>query len=368
MGNACRCPIENSPEALGALVPSLTVIGSDDLGGSLFDDKEVEYEGGARYIGQMVGGLRHGLGRHEDPEWVYEGQWRMGRQDGKGEMLWNNGNRYQGQFVDNEFSGCGHMRWFAEGVSYRGQYVADLKHGHGVFTWADGRTYDGEWVRGLRWGRAVVTEGNGCRREALWENDVRVRTNPHAGAVAPAHQPGAPSARDPCAAAAAGRCMTLHMCRPPCDDVQEQRRSELNIVRSTSVPKSAVPADHFELHVDRCAGRPGGQYSSSDDVSFSSPGPSREARSATPRRSPLTARQLWGSEQVYVDAPGQRLLALTSDKLHADSADKASKSRRVRPALPTSEAAARGSDQGVYSAPRSGRGSGGARPRRRSLP
>ena len=43
-----------------------------------------------------------------------------------------------------------------DGRIYKGQYVADMKDGHGVFTWPDGRKYDGQWSKGKQHGRAKV--------------------------------------------------------------------------------------------------------------------------------------------------------------------------------------------------------------------
>jgi len=43
--------------------------------------------------------------------------------------------------------GYGEFKW-ADGRVYKGEYVADKKHGKGVFKWADGRMYDGEWKDG----------------------------------------------------------------------------------------------------------------------------------------------------------------------------------------------------------------------------
>lgn len=190
MGNAAAnrcatCPCQAKvEETFNDFVPSFSALspGLTQVPTTVFDNREVVYADGSRYIGQMVGDMRHGAGRQLSSEWAYNGQWRMDKQDGRGELSWDNGNRYEGQFVDNQFSGHGHMHWQEEDMSYEGQYVADLKHGHGTFRWADGRTYVGEWVQGMRWGKAVVTEKDGQQREAMWEKDVRARPDSGSGA------------------------------------------------------------------------------------------------------------------------------------------------------------------------------------------
>ncbi len=39
------------------------------------------------------------------------------------------------------------------GSKYEGEYVNDLKHGNGKYTYANGDVYDGEWQNGLRDGK-----------------------------------------------------------------------------------------------------------------------------------------------------------------------------------------------------------------------
>ena len=40
----------------------------------------------------------------------------------------------------------------ADGRSYTGEYVQDMKDGYGVFTWPDGRQYKGGWKNGKQHG------------------------------------------------------------------------------------------------------------------------------------------------------------------------------------------------------------------------
>eukprot|EP00439_Symbiodinium_sp_Y106_P058898 s3318_g8.t1 len=49
-------------------------------------------------------------------------------------------------------------------MCYEGEYLDDMKHGMGKFTWADGRCYDGEWQQGKRHGRGAYTTAEGDYR------------------------------------------------------------------------------------------------------------------------------------------------------------------------------------------------------------
>ena len=81
----------------------------------------------AIYVGQMIDGLRHGLGimKYRNGR-QYEGNWQEDLRDGKGFERYPNGNTYFGHFKTGK------------------------AHGNGVYTWANGEVYDGEWDQGLK--------------------------------------------------------------------------------------------------------------------------------------------------------------------------------------------------------------------------
>ena len=35
-----------------------------------------------------------------------------------------------------------------EGRTYKGEFLNDLKHGHGCYSWPNGSTYEGSWQNG----------------------------------------------------------------------------------------------------------------------------------------------------------------------------------------------------------------------------
>lgn len=42
---------------------------------------------------------------------------------------------------------------YNDGESYEGQWLDDTKHGNGLFIWKDGSSYEGIWYHNLRNGR-----------------------------------------------------------------------------------------------------------------------------------------------------------------------------------------------------------------------
>ena len=59
------------------------------------------------------------------------------------------------------FHGFGVYTW-ADGSTYKGQWMNGLQHGKGVYTcWA--HTYEGEWKNGEKHGKGVLTSKNGMK-------------------------------------------------------------------------------------------------------------------------------------------------------------------------------------------------------------
>jgi hypothetical protein len=74
----------------------------------------------------------------------YEGDWKDGKEHGRGVLVFVNGDRYEGEFRDGK------------------------PHGRGVYVTADGDRYEGEWKDGERTGRGVLLLASGDKREGDW--------------------------------------------------------------------------------------------------------------------------------------------------------------------------------------------------------
>jgi len=77
-----------------------------------------------------------------------------------GILYYNNGNRYEGDWVDDKKKGKG-ICYYANGSKYEGQWKDSKKSGQGyfievkigVFYYNNGRRYEGAWEDGKRNGR-----------------------------------------------------------------------------------------------------------------------------------------------------------------------------------------------------------------------
>ena len=85
----------------------------------------------------------------------YEGSYVNSMKHGNGIFTWANGSYFHGQFVEDKLSGEGLMR-FTDGRQYIGTWDMNEMHGEGVFTWPDGRWYEGKYYYGRKNGPGIM--------------------------------------------------------------------------------------------------------------------------------------------------------------------------------------------------------------------
>ena len=114
------------------------------------------YPSGNRYDGEWQNDLKHGEGTMQwnTTDEVYTGTWSEGKQSGRGEHIWLGQrtkvgqtqrqmcNRYVGYWKNGLRHGGG-VFYFANGSRYVGDFFENMKHGNGVYTFPDGRVYEG---------------------------------------------------------------------------------------------------------------------------------------------------------------------------------------------------------------------------------
>lgn len=153
---------------------------------NLLEDKK-------KYSGQWENDHFHGFGKLViEGKVVYKGifedgmltkgkaKWQNGNtfigvfdktQPAIGQLIYSNGDFYEGQLKKNQKSGKGTMVW-ANGDTYKGNWLADLQHGKGTFLSEDGNEYVGSWVKGKR-------EGTGYEKSdtslSMWKNNKKIK-------------------------------------------------------------------------------------------------------------------------------------------------------------------------------------------------
>ena len=62
----------------------------------------------------------------------------------QGELFLRKGDRLQGEWKDDHFSGSGNIQFF-NGNFYEGEWKNNIPHGFGAMKYNDGSVYNGQW-------------------------------------------------------------------------------------------------------------------------------------------------------------------------------------------------------------------------------
>ncbi|KAF4694833.1 phosphatidylinositol-4-phosphate 5-kinase-like protein 1 [Perkinsus olseni] len=115
------------------------------------------YQGNEKYEGDWVYGKREGHGRFTYSDGaVYDGQWVDDHIQGYGVSHFASGNSYEGNWENGRINGTGKLK-YNNGDVYEGEWHDGKMHGHGVYRYAEGDVYDGEWREDKRHGKGTVT-------------------------------------------------------------------------------------------------------------------------------------------------------------------------------------------------------------------
>lgn len=128
------------------------------------------WDNGNKYVGNWDYGQMHGQGTFT---WsngaVYKGSFHKGVRQGTGRYTFASGAWYEGDFVGGKFHGQGTYHW-TSGDVYVGQWKDDVRTGRGKLTFADGAWYEGDFVDGKFQGTGTRVYSNGARYEGQWKN------------------------------------------------------------------------------------------------------------------------------------------------------------------------------------------------------
>ncbi|MBN9513082.1 MAG: protein kinase [Alphaproteobacteria bacterium] len=169
----------------------------------LENSERLTYDGGASYVGQVVGGKRQGLGvaelgngERQAGEWTddrlnglgtvrladdtrYSGQWRDGQSTGLGVREKPGAERAEGNFVAGRLEGLAVRRTLAEpNIVQGGEFHADLLEGPGVERVGERERYEGGFKGGKRNGYGQVTDATGKMQSGRWADGKLVESAP----------------------------------------------------------------------------------------------------------------------------------------------------------------------------------------------
>lgn len=134
----------------------------------------IELPDGSLYSGDIkYEVIRDGKGSNEWPNGDrYTGEWLNDNPDGQGFMLRKNQDQYHGQFAYGQYSGVGDLKT-ATGERYIGSFRFNQLDGLGLFISANQAYYLGEFSQGKRHGRFLYFPGLTSRPQyQIWFNDA----------------------------------------------------------------------------------------------------------------------------------------------------------------------------------------------------
>ena len=113
-------------------------------------------ENGDIYEGNFRDGKCNGYGKmiysnHE----IYQGNFVNGQKEGMGKQEYPNNGYYNGEWKNNQFHGHG-IRYFSDKCSYEGFFKNNEYNGKGKFVNEEGEIYDGDWIMGRKTGMGVT--------------------------------------------------------------------------------------------------------------------------------------------------------------------------------------------------------------------
>ena len=102
-------------------------------------------------------------------DFKYEGEMKNGRPDGKGIMIYSNGNIYKGEFKKGRPDGKGIMT-YSNGNKYEGEWKKGFRKGKGIYYYLNDNIYDGNWKNGKPNGNGVLNK-NGFEYNGIWSSE-----------------------------------------------------------------------------------------------------------------------------------------------------------------------------------------------------
>jgi hypothetical protein len=122
-----------------------------------------------RYEGEIADGIPSGNGSLYLPNGFYEGEFKLGKFNGKGKRLYFEKGKLVGEFFNNKAHGQGTYTYL-DGDKYVGGYRYGKKSGQGTYTFSNGRRYEGEWKNNKNHGQGTFTWPNGNIYVGQWKN------------------------------------------------------------------------------------------------------------------------------------------------------------------------------------------------------
>jgi hypothetical protein len=131
-----------------------------------------QYGPDGMYEGDFMHGMRHGKGRYEFREEVYDGEWKWDHRHGWGQLSCADGSTIKGEWQNGKTHGFASVVDQKGTVIYEGEFKEGKRHGLGRQLFESGDMYDGGWQNGRLNDRGVYYFTNGDRLLGMWKEGL----------------------------------------------------------------------------------------------------------------------------------------------------------------------------------------------------
>lgn len=130
---------------------------------------QVTFDNGNTYAGEFAYGVPSGKGLMKFKGGSeYLGDFKDGKIEGQGAILLTSGDSYIGTWKDGEAHGEGTYKK-NDGSTFKGNFKNGMRQGKGIVTWKTGDTLKGEWQEDKLNGNAIFEFANGDLLETKWQ-------------------------------------------------------------------------------------------------------------------------------------------------------------------------------------------------------
>ncbi len=153
---------------------SIQTSSANCLSGNCYNGKGTfVYPSGAKYIGEFRKGKIHGTGiLFFSNGNKYDGNWVNQYREGNGKLIFTNGDVYKGKFKKSKFHGEGTMK-FANGEKYVGEWANDEQNGFGKYYYNNDDVYEGHFKNGTLDGKGKMFYHDGTKYFGTWSNNYK---------------------------------------------------------------------------------------------------------------------------------------------------------------------------------------------------
>jgi len=127
------------------------------------------YDNGNKYVGQWKKAKFHGEGAFTNENGIYVGQWKNGLRQGDGTITAIDGSIYVGQWDNDVASGEGTIT-YGDGSKYVGLFKNGKYNGKGVLIKSDGSKYIGQWKDNIRNGQGQFLGFDNSKYVGQWKD------------------------------------------------------------------------------------------------------------------------------------------------------------------------------------------------------